>query len=144
MASSSSTLSLTDHLYIFFSAAYPYEHTSSHFAAFFLTSIVMVFAAYVVYHNRQKVMYCHYYSSSVPQNKPILGRYKINLLSPREKLLFSSNIQCTSGKALFGIYPKSPQQTYKTYKMSQIELRRLKGVFRCTRSRNLHRDADVS
>lgn len=38
------------------SAAYPYEHTSSHFAAFFLTSIVMVFAAYVVYHNRQKII----------------------------------------------------------------------------------------
>ena len=33
----------------------PLEHTSSHFAAFFLTAIVMVFAAYVVYHNRQKV-----------------------------------------------------------------------------------------
>ena len=64
-------------LYIFFSAAYPYEHTSSHFAAFFLTSIVMVFAAYVVYHNRQKVMLCRYYSSSVPQSKPIYGRYKV-------------------------------------------------------------------
>ena len=35
----------------------PLEHTSSHFAAFFLTSIVMVFAAYVIYHNRQKVVY---------------------------------------------------------------------------------------
>ncbi|KAL9984321.1 hypothetical protein ACROYT_G006599 [Oculina patagonica] len=34
----------------------PYEHTSSHFAAFFLTAIVMVFAAYVVYHNRQKIV----------------------------------------------------------------------------------------
>lgn len=34
----------------------PLEHTSSHFAAFFLTAIVMVFAAYVVYHNRQKIV----------------------------------------------------------------------------------------
>ena len=33
-----------------------YEHTSSHFAGFFLTSIVMVFAVYAVYHNRQKVL----------------------------------------------------------------------------------------
>ena len=39
----------------------PYEHTSSHFAAYFLTSIVMVFAAYALYHNRQKVhvVYCY-------------------------------------------------------------------------------------
>ncbi|KAL9984316.1 hypothetical protein ACROYT_G006592 [Oculina patagonica] len=34
----------------------PYEHTTSHFAAFFLTSIVLIFAAYVLYHNRQKII----------------------------------------------------------------------------------------
>ncbi|XP_027049839.1 trans-Golgi network integral membrane protein 2-like isoform X2 [Pocillopora damicornis] len=33
-----------------------YEHRSSHFAAYFLTSIVMVFAAYALYHNRQKII----------------------------------------------------------------------------------------
>ena len=33
-----------------------YEHTLIHFAGFFLTSIVMVFAVYAVYHNRQKVL----------------------------------------------------------------------------------------
>jgi len=68
----------------FFSAAYPYEHTSSHFAAFFLTSIVMVFAAYVVYHNRQKVPNAvSLFFFLIFTYKPIDASYKLKLSNVR-------------------------------------------------------------